>query len=127
MAKIFKVNHEGDQYHYSDGIWWRAKDNIRPPIALIRVLSTLLPSDAKEDLLVEINKTEDLMEKQRIEKHWHFLKSERRLYSGVIIAPNPRETRCWKCHLSLDDTFRVMCGVCGGLVCDCGACLCGHP
>jgi|LauGreDrversion4_2_1035121.scaffolds.fasta_scaffold73552_4 DnaJ-class molecular chaperone len=37
-----------------------------------------------------------------------------------------RVTHCWSCKQDLDSRVDTVCGLCGGITCGCGACLCGR-
>lgn len=73
--------------------------------------------------------TEERKEKQheREELHRKFLSVHGKIYHGTRVPERGRphrETRCWACKNDLDNFVDVECNACGGILCQCGACLC---
>jgi hypothetical protein len=63
--------------------------------------------------------------------HKRFIENRGLEYGGVeTISPDgrrPRVTRCFACEITLDGFVGVVCGICSGVLCSCGACSCGKP
>ncbi len=73
-------------------------------------------------------------ERQRdlvLELHRKFLAGAGVEYQGVHDEPQTRKRArrsvCHSCRIPLDDFAGVVCGVCDGVLCSCGACGCGAP
>ena len=42
-----------------------------------------------------------------------------------LVSVDPPGAKCWGCRKPLDAGMRLRCYTCSGIVCSCGACLCG--
>lgn len=66
-----------------------------------------------------------------IEAHQRYLEGLGIDYEGVERTDGNRKsgrrTKCPACGIALDDFAHAVCGVCGGVLCSCGACACGVP
>ncbi len=76
----------------------------------------------------------DRAERQRaevIEHHKQILESLGIAYQGVrktqLGSTRRRRTQCHSCGIALDDFVGMVCVVCDGVLCSCGACACGSP
>lgn len=74
------------------------------------------------------------LEQQReavIEAHRRYLEALGVDYAGVERTDghrrSGRRTKCPTCGIVLDDFAHAACAACGGVLCSCGACLCGAP
>ncbi len=72
------------------------------------------------------------MDRQRegvIASHRHYIETLGLTWKGVHATPADhkprRRTTCHTCGIILDDFAGVVCGICDGVLCSCGACACG--
>jgi hypothetical protein len=95
---------------------------------------------ARRDALLAAHRSEQETERaarderQRelvLELHKKYLGSVDVEYQGVHEEPQTRKRSrrsvCHACKIALDDFAGVVCGVCDGVLCSCGACGCGSP
>jgi hypothetical protein len=64
---------------------------------------------------------------EALDKHKQYLDNLGIEYKGVKQADDKkhRVAHCWRCKGHLDNSTDVECGVCGWILCSCGACGCG--
>lgn len=66
-----------------------------------------------------------------IESHRRYLENLGMAYEGIERTDgnrrSGRRTKCPTCGIALDDFAHAACAACGGVLCSCGACLCGAP
>jgi hypothetical protein len=60
-------------------------------------------------------------------KHKEFLESMGKQAPPSYAQKFFRETFCWRCKNDLSTISNLACLTCNGLICSCGACLCGRP
>lgn len=114
MANTYTVTYEGKQYIYDDRGWYGSNDYMKPPLAVISVLETMLPEDVKKEIVID--------------KHKKFLTTKQLPYQGIRepIKKMHRKTHCYACKRDLDNLVDLECKACGWIICRCGACGCGY-
>lgn len=100
----------------------------------VEVLSELCDGLVEKNLSVHLNNVIEEHEDQvneLVEKNHREFKSNLARTSPVNISYNvkiySRFTHCWKCKSHINNISFATCGTCdGGIICFCGACLCGY-
>lgn len=93
-----------------------------------RVCMDRYDTEQKEQLRV---KAADLEKKTRLvferlrERHRLFLLNKGKEYKGIQRASTYRSSGCWFCKSYINNFTRLECLSCRGIICSCGACLCG--
>lgn len=112
-------------------------------------INPLADEEASERALQDYAKRDDLQaahgdeleadrtahaERQRdavIEAHRRYIEGLGLDYEGVERTDGNRKsgrrTKCTSCGIALDDFAHAACSICQGVLCSCGACLCGAP
>jgi hypothetical protein len=72
--------------------------------------------------------------KEKVEKHRDFLirrgvvpSDSNQEFAASVLARELRVTHCYSCYAKISNETQIECRRCRWIVCDCGACGCGHP
>ena len=88
-----------------------------------------LRTQHEQELATANNERKDRQRDGVIAAHRNYIEALELEYQGVSetgAAKRPRQaSKCHACGITLDDFMGVVCGICSGALCSCGACTCG--
>lgn len=106
---------------------------LSPIVAVYKEVSTeIIPSEAAHLFLNEVNKHQERVDIERVQKvreSFSSLRKEKNLPEAELREANHkrhRVTHCYSCRCGLETGLYLECSVCNWLVCECGACGCGY-
>lgn len=75
----------------------------------------------------ELLTSQEMEEVILADRHKEFMSKNGLVQNGEYVrVSSQRETYCWRCKGALSSTSNLGCPICRGLICSCGACLCGR-